>query len=108
LQIQQTIKSAASSQASRFATIVGGITLLFGATSVFSEIQDSINQIWKLKTKPKKGKGFLKMIFNRVLSFSIVISLGFILLVSLLVNGLIDALINQLTNTFTQLTFVLV
>lgn len=108
LQIQQTIRAAATAQGNRFATIIGGITLLFGATSVFSEIQDSINQIWKLKARPKKGKGFLKMIFNRVLSFSIVVSLGFILLVSLLINGLMDALINQLTNTFPQLTFILI
>ena len=108
LQIQQTIRAAATSVDSKFATIVGGITLLFGATSVFNEIQDSINQIWKLKAKPKKGKGFLKMVFNRVLSFSIVVSLGFILLVSLLINGLMDALINQLSNTFPQFTFVLI
>ncbi len=108
LQIQQTIRNAASSQGSRFATIIGGITLLFGATSVFTEIQDSINLIWKLKAKPKKGKGLLKLIFNRVLSFSIVVSLGFILLVSLLINGLMDTLINHLTNTFPQLTLVMV
>lgn len=108
LQIQQTIRAAATSQDSGFATILGGVTLLFGATSVFSEIQDSINLIWKLKAKPKKGKGFLKMIFNRVLSFSIVVSLGFILLVSLLINGLMDALINQLTGKFPQLAFILV
>ena len=108
LQIQQTIRAAAQSQNSNFATIVGGITLLFGATSVFSEIQDSINHIWKLKAKPKKGKGFLKMVFNRVLSFSIVVSLGFILLVSLLINGLMDLLITRLTLMFPQLTVIMV
>ncbi len=108
LQIQQTIRGAALSQSSRFATIVGVITLLFGATSVFSEIQDSINQIWKLKAKPSKGKGFLKMVFNRLLSFSLVISLGFILLVSLLINGLMDALINRLTSMFPELTVIVV
>ena len=108
LQIQETIRAAAQSQNSNFAAIVGGITLLFGATSVFSEIQDSINHIWKLKAKPKKGKGFLKMVFNRVLSFSIVVSLGFILLVSLLINGLMDLLITRLTLMFPQLTVIMV
>ena len=73
LQIQQTIRAAALSESSYFATIVGIITLLFGATSVFSEIQESINQIWKLKAKPRKGKGFLKLVVNRLLSFSLVI-----------------------------------
>jgi membrane protein len=108
LQIQQTIRGAALSNSSNFATIVGVITLLFGATSVFSEIQDSINLIWKLKAKPRKGKGFLKMILNRLLSFSIVVTLSFLLLVSLMINGAMDALINHLTKIFPQLTVILV
>ncbi|HEX2683328.1 MAG TPA: YihY/virulence factor BrkB family protein [Ferruginibacter sp.] len=106
-QVQQTIKGAALSKDSYWATIVGIITLLIGATSVFSEIQDSINRIWKLKSKPK-GTGILKMLINRLLSFSLVISLGFLLLVSLLVNGAMDALINRLTNAFPELTVIVV
>ena len=108
MQIQQSIRAAALSKSSYFATIVGVATLIFGATSVFSEIQDSINHIWKLKAKPRKGKGFLKMLFNRLLSFSIVVSLSFLLLVSLLINGLMDALINRLTQMFPDLTVVVV
>ena len=107
LQIQQTIRGAALSQSSYFATIVGIITLLFGATSVFNEIQDSINHIWKLKSKPK-GTGFLKMLINRLLSFSLVISLGFLLLVSLLINGLMDMLITRLTSMFPELTVIMI
>jgi len=107
LQIQETIRGAALSQSSTFATIVGIITLLVGATSVFSEIQDSINHIWKLKAKPK-GTGFLKMLSNRLLSFSIVVSLGFLLLVSLLINGLMDMLITRLTRMFPDLTVIMV
>lgn len=108
IQIQQTIRAAALSQSSYFATIVGIITLIFGATSVFSEIQDSINYIWKLKTKPRKGMGFLKLLFNRLLSFSLVVTLGFLLLVSLLINGLMDMLITRLTSMFPELTVVVV
>ncbi len=108
LQIQETIRGAALSQSSYFATIVGIVTLLFGATSVFSEIQDSINHIWKLKARPRKGKGFLKLLVNRLLSFSIVVSLGFLLLVSLLINGLMDALINRLTSMFPELTVIMI
>lgn len=107
-QVQDTIRGAALSKNSFFATMVGIITLLFGATSVFSEIQDSINHIWKLKTKPRKGRGFLKMLLNRLLSFSIVVSLGFLSLVSLIVNGLMEALIDRLTKTFPELTVVMV
>jgi len=108
IQIQQTIRAAALSQSTYFATIVGIVTLIFGATSVFSEIQDSINFIWKLKTKPRKGMGFLKLLFNRLLSFSLVVTLGFLLLVSLLINGLMDMLITRLTGMFPQLTVVVV
>lgn len=108
IQIQHTIRNAALSHDSRFATIVGLITLLVGATSVFSEIQDSINQIWKLKAKPYKGKGYLRLLVNRLLSFSLVIGLGFILLVSLVVNGLMDLLIHRLTQLFPEMTVIMV
>lgn len=108
LQIQQTISSASLSESNGFAMTVGVITLLIGATSVFSEIQDSINYIWKLKSKPRKGKGILKMVFNRLLSFSIVVSIGFLLLVSLMINGLMDAISNKLILVFPQLTVIVV
>lgn len=96
-QIKDTITKASSFPDKSFSTMIGLATLLFGATSIFAEIQDSINMIWKLKTKPKKGKGWLKLIIDRLLSFSMVISLGFLLLVSLLINGIMDMFIEQLT-----------
>lgn len=98
LQIQQTIRSAALSNQAGFATVVGLVTLIIGATSVFGEIQDSINSIWKLKAKPKKG--WLKILINRLISFSMVVCLGFLLMVSLLINGLMDAFIKKLTEMF--------
>jgi membrane protein len=107
VQVQETIRAAAFSKDSYWVTIFGIVTLVIGATSVFSEIQDSINHIWKLKAKPRKRWGILKMLFNRLLSFSIVVSLGFLLLVSLIVNSLMDILINHLTNTFPQVTVYL-
>jgi len=102
LQIQQTIRSAALTNQAGFATIVGLVTLIIGATSVFGEIQDSINSIWRLKAKPKKG--WLKIIVNRLISFSMVVCLGFLLLVSLLINGIMDALIHKLTEIFPNAT----
>ncbi|MEP7373519.1 MAG: YihY/virulence factor BrkB family protein [Chitinophagaceae bacterium] len=108
LQIQETIRNATLSSEASFATSVGLITLLIGATSVFGEIQDSINLIWRLKARPKKGRGWLKLIINRLLSFSIVISLGFLLLVSLMLNGLMDAFIDRLTKVFPETQVVVV
>jgi membrane protein len=102
LQIQQTIRSAALSNEAGFATIVGLVTLVIGATSVFGEIQDSINSIWRLKAKPKKG--WLKIIINRLISFSMVVCMGFLLLVSLLINGIMDAVIDKLTKMFPGIT----
>jgi membrane protein len=108
VQIQETIRNAALSSESSFATVIGLTTLIIGATSVFGEIQDSINLIWRLKARPKKGKGWLKLIINRLLSFSIVISLGFLLLVSLVLNGVMDALIDRLTRIFPETQVILV
>jgi membrane protein len=99
-QIQETIRNATLSGESSFATIVGLVTLIIGATSVFGEIQDSINLIWRLKSKPKKGLGWLKLVINRLLSFSIIICLGFLLLVSLVINSLLDIFIDRLTHVF--------
>lgn len=103
-QIQQMIKNAALNGSGPLAAVIGIVTLVVGATTVFAEIQDSINMIWNLKPKPKKG--WLKMIINRLLSFSIIVSLGFILLVSLVLNGLIEALMDRLQAQYPNVTVV--
>jgi Predicted membrane protein len=98
IQLQEIIKKASIGDKGNIAMIIGIATLLIGATSVFAEIQDSINTIWGLKPKPKRG--WLKMLQNRFLSFSVIISLGFILLVSLAVTGLVDALSERLRASY--------
>lgn len=108
IEIQETIRNSALSNTSTFATIIGITALIIGATSVFSEIQDSINRIWRLKAKPRKGMAILKIIFNRLLSFSMIVTLGFILLVSLVVNGTLDIVFDKLTVKYPELTLVLV
>lgn len=97
VQIQTTMSNAATFPHKGISTIIGIATLVFGATSIFAEIQDSINMIWRLKAKPKKGKGWLKLILDRLLSFSMVISLGFLLLVSLVANALMELLKTQIS-----------
>ncbi len=104
-QLQDIIKNAAISGNSKIAAIIGGIILLFGATAIFSEIQESINSIWGIKPKPKKG--WLKFLKNRFLSFSVIIGLGFLLLVSLSVNTLIDGFNARLQTWFPQVSIVI-
>jgi len=105
-QVQDIIKNASVSDKGGIAAIIGFVTLLIGATTVFADIQDSINFIWRLKNKPKSG--WLKMILNRLLSFSIVVSLGFILLVSLVINGALEFLMDRLQSRFPDITVVVV
>ncbi len=96
LQIQEMIKNvSAQGNKSYIASIIGLGTLLIGATGVFAEIQSSINFIWGIKPKPKRG--FLKVLLNRLLSFSLIISMGFILLVSLTLSGIILAFNQKLS-----------
>lgn len=104
IQLQEIIKNASLAGKSKIAAIIGGVTLLIGATTVFGEIQDSINTIWGLKAKPKKG--WLKMLQNRFLSFSVIVSLGFLLLVSLMVTGVIEGISAGLRARYPDVTVV--
>ncbi len=98
LQIQETIKNVKLSHASTFATILSAVILLIGASGVFVEIQDSINYIWGIKAKPKRG--LVKFLKNRLMSFSMIGSVGFLLMVGLIVNSLMDVLNNRLEKIF--------
>jgi membrane protein len=95
LQIQEIIKNIEKTQAGPQGAVIGIIILIIGATSVFTEIQDSINYIWSVRAKPKRG--FVKLLINRILSFSLIISFGFILMVSLGIHALVDLLYERLT-----------
>lgn len=105
LQIQQVIRNLELSGKTTTSLIIGIVTLIIGATTVFGEIQDSINMIWHVKAKPKKG--WLKLIKDRLLSGSIIIGLGFLLIVSLIVNGALMALNDILKSYFPDLTIVI-
>lgn len=104
-QIQDVIKNMELSGKTNFALIAGGITLLIGATTVFGEIQDSINIIWKVKAKPKRS--WIKWIQDRLLSSSLIAGLGFLLIVSLMINGLLLALSEWLKNYFPDVTLII-
>src|ERR1700744_930972 len=105
-QIQDMLKGLALSGKSGVAVIIGVGTLLIGASSMFVEIQDSLNIIWRVKAKPKKG--WLKLLQNRFLSFSLIISLGFLLLVSLVINIVMNALSERITHFLPYITGLLI
>lgn len=105
VQLQQIIANAYISNKSVLAATIGIIMLVIGATTVFGVIQDSINSIWGLKAKPKNG--LWKIIQNRFLSFSMIVGMGFILLVSLVVTGVIEMLNNRLLNVFPGVAVVI-
>ncbi len=104
-QLQDLIRNASLNDKGTVAFVIGLGTLLVGATTVFADIQDSINGIWGLKPKPKKG--WLKMLTNRFLSFSVIVSLGFLLLVSLAITSLLDAFNEALKSRFEDVSVVL-
>jgi membrane protein len=105
-QVQDIIKNIQFSGKTSFALIASIVTLLIGATSLFIEIQDSLNTIWKVKAKPKKG--WLKFLQNRLLSSSLIVSLGFLLIVSLVINGAVDALSGILSRYFSSFTTLVI
>jgi len=105
MQIQELIKNVKLSDSSIFATIVSVIFLLIGASGVFVEIQESVNSIWGIKAKPKRG--LIKFLFNRLISFSMIGSLGFLLMVGLVINTLMDVINLKLAAYFPQGTIYL-
>lgn len=88
--IQTMVESANRPKAGVVAAITGVVVLLFGASGVFGQLQDALNTIWDVKAK--EGGGFLKMLKDRFLSFSMILVVGFLLLVSLVLSAAIAAL----------------
>lgn len=103
-QIQEIVKNASFSGKGTLAGVIGVITLLIGATGVFAEIQDSINTIWGVKAKPKTG--MMKLVKDRLLSFGLIGSLGFLLLVSLAITAIVETIGNRLQQQFPEVTVV--
>ena len=86
-QLQEIIANVHATGDSIWATIIGIATLLFGATGVFNELKNSLNRIWELKEKPRSS--VWNFIQTRLLSFSVLIGMAFVLLVSLALNAVV-------------------
>ncbi|HRO41874.1 MAG TPA: YihY/virulence factor BrkB family protein [Flavipsychrobacter sp.] len=97
-QVLSIIRQMQQQNAAAKFSIIGIVLLIFGATGVFVDIQDSINYIWSIRAKPKKG--WLKFLKNRMLSFSLIVGVGFLLIASLLINTITDLLTDRLQQIF--------
>jgi membrane protein len=94
-------KRSGSAWPSRLAWVISIVVLLFGATNVFAELQDSLNTIWEVTPKP--GTGLLwDFVRARLLSFAMVMAIGFLLLVSLVFSTLLEALQNYFADSHVQ------
>ncbi len=102
LQIQELIENSYVENTSLWTATMGVIGLVLGATAIFGELQDSLNTIWEIKVKPKSN--IIWFITNRLLSFGVIITLGFLLLISLVLNAAMVAFGERLIQLFPSLS----
>jgi membrane protein len=88
--IQTMVANAGKYGSGVLGTVVGVATILFGATGAFVQLQSSLNQIWEVEARP--GLGIWSFVRTRILSFGMVLGIGFLLLVSLVISAAIAAL----------------
>jgi membrane protein len=103
--IQGLVKSASEPGKGTFAAAAGIVTLLLGATTVFGELQSDLDRIWDAP-KPEKA-GLWGMLRGRLLSFGMILGIGFLLLVSLIFSAALAALSHFWDAWFTEWEFVL-
>jgi membrane protein len=87
--VQEMLKASSLEKGGIVAGIVGGAVLLIGATTVFAQLQESLNVIWKVRPTP--GKGFATLLRQRILSFAMIVVIAFLLLVSLVLTAVLAA-----------------
>jgi len=93
--IQSILQGAHRNPTGTLAVIIGSATLIIAASGAFLELQHAINTIFRVKTDPKKS-GLKRLILSRLRSFGLVVSIGFLLLVSLLVSAALTALSSRI------------
>ncbi len=101
LQLQEMIRNVKISRDTPWMTAIGAITVFIGSTAVFVEIQDSINTIWGVSGKQPR-KAWIQLLIDRLVSFSTIIVIGFLLLVSLVFSALINMLNENIFHSFSD------
>ncbi len=89
--VEEMLNNAFQADRGVFATILGIVLLFIGASGVFIELQDALNAIWKVQPRPDAGfvRSFIR---DRLLSFSVILGSGFLLLISLVLSALLSAI----------------
>ena len=100
-QIQDMIAQASESKNSVWATVIGVITIIVGATGVFAQFQKSLNIIWEVKADESKS-GIWSLIRVRLFSFGLIVSIAFLLTISLVISALLSAFGNWLSSHFSE------
>ncbi|MBA3660060.1 MAG: YihY/virulence factor BrkB family protein [Gemmatimonadales bacterium] len=88
--VQSMLEGASKPSQGALATVIGGLTFFIGATGAFLELQGALDAIWRVK--PKEGAGLRELLVQRLVSFGLVIGVGFLLLVSLVISAALAAL----------------
>ena len=106
--VSDLLTSASNPARGVTATILGIITLVFGALGVFNELHNALNTIWEVKEEEPKGflEAVKKTIFDRFLSFTMILGIGFLLLVSLVISAGLSAFQRTLGNAFPLSEFI--
>lgn len=106
-QVQDIVKIASESKNTIWATIIGVITILVGATGVFAQFQNSLNTIWGVKVDETKS-GIRSLIRVRLFSFGLIVAIAFIMMVSLILSTMLIALGDWLSSYFSDSLLVII
>ncbi|HZK98015.1 MAG TPA: YihY/virulence factor BrkB family protein [Prolixibacteraceae bacterium] len=104
-QIQNIILQASEAKNSLLATIFGIIIMIVGATTVFAQFQKSLNTIWEVKADESKY-GIWRFVRIRLFSFGLIVTIAFLLIVSLVISALLSAFGNWLSGHFSETFFM--
>lgn len=100
--IEAIIANASVNQDSAFASLISVATLVFGATGVFYQLQQTLNLIWEVKPDPHRKTKIIKMVMDRIFSFGLILVVGFLLLVSLVLSAMLTVISNWVAIYFSD------
>lgn len=104
--IRNLVENFQNTRKSIIGTIVGFVIFIFIATTFFAVLQKSLNYIWGIRAKPKHN--LLKALYDRLISFGLILSLGFIMLVSFIVDAAISIFKDFMHDKFPDLTILII